>query len=299
MVFCSHGNSGTSVQQSLAQVLTDNGLRAISRGYSHLPLPDGVDLAVETDSSLRSQYQWQNVPYASIELKTKILNGIEEWDRIVPKALQICTDLGASVNYSTGHHVHFSFDEIDQDQKYIQRLLNLVYKFEAVIYSILAPSRRTCDYALPLTAEKVQRFVTCKTLNEYRSVLDAYDRRTGLNLTNCLNPSSSSHIEIRHHQGTLSPEKSRHWIVIWLQLLDHCLNRNCRMVEQLPNSRTSVEKFLICTGFKSNSGIYQQVDQDIRKAGDYILQRWKTFNGKVSLKQDKALSKEKEPSLFP
>jgi hypothetical protein len=56
---------------------------------------------------------------------------------------------------------------------------------------------------------------------------------------------------------------------------------------------------LICTGFKSNSGIYQQVDKEIREAGDYIMSRWKTFNGKVSLKLDKALAKEKESCQFP
>ena len=40
--------TGTDVQRTLADVLTANGLRAIARGYSHSPLPDGVDLAVES-----------------------------------------------------------------------------------------------------------------------------------------------------------------------------------------------------------------------------------------------------------
>jgi hypothetical protein len=40
---------GRDIQATLANVLCANGIRAISRGYDHSPLPSGVDVAVEYD----------------------------------------------------------------------------------------------------------------------------------------------------------------------------------------------------------------------------------------------------------
>jgi hypothetical protein len=299
MVFCSHGNSGSNVQNSLAQVLTTNGLPAIARGYSHTTLPVGTDLAVEYDSSVRGQFEWQGVPCAAIELKTRILNGLDEWNAIVPKALNICTDLGATVNYSCGHHLHLAFDEADQKPKHLRSLVNLVYRFEPIIYGLVSPSRITCGYAQPLTAEKVQRFQNCRNLSDYRAALNNYERRMGLNLTNCLQ-GSGSHLEIRYHQGTLSPEKSRSWLIFWLQMLEHAIRRDCRTSqEQLTNSRIGIEKLRIATGFRPNNGIYQQVDEELLATGEYLLKRWKHFNGKISLKKEKTIKREKEEPDFP
>ena len=46
-------SSGTDVQNTLAEILTANGLPSIARGYSHQSIPDNYDLAVEFDSSIR------------------------------------------------------------------------------------------------------------------------------------------------------------------------------------------------------------------------------------------------------
>lgn len=47
--------TGDDVRRTLAEVLTANGLPAVARGYSHRPLPDGIDLAVEYDASVRGR----------------------------------------------------------------------------------------------------------------------------------------------------------------------------------------------------------------------------------------------------
>lgn len=73
-------SSDRDIQNTLAEILTANGLPSIARSYSHRPIPSGYDLAVEYDSSVRGHSEWRNVPYISIELKSRILNGIDDWE---------------------------------------------------------------------------------------------------------------------------------------------------------------------------------------------------------------------------
>jgi len=48
------GTGGSrEVHETLANVLTANGLRTKARGYSHAQVPQGYDLAVEHDASVR------------------------------------------------------------------------------------------------------------------------------------------------------------------------------------------------------------------------------------------------------
>jgi len=76
------------VQSSLAEIFRANGLTAASRQYSHAEVR--TDLAVETDGSLRFEdCPFQGVKTASLEIKTRILNGIDDFSRVVPKALEI------------------------------------------------------------------------------------------------------------------------------------------------------------------------------------------------------------------
>lgn len=131
--------NGQDVQQSLARVLTANGLRAVARGYCRRPLPQGVQLAVEYDASIRGESQYRGVVWHSIEVKTRILNGIEDWETVVPKALAICRYMGARVNRSTGHHLNLDFPEVRQDPRVIRSLYNLVHRFEPVVYGLVGP----------------------------------------------------------------------------------------------------------------------------------------------------------------
>ena len=47
------------VQELLAQVLTNDGIQACSRGYTQPPLPSGLQLAVEPDGSLRDESRYR------------------------------------------------------------------------------------------------------------------------------------------------------------------------------------------------------------------------------------------------
>ena len=284
-------SSGTDVQNTLAEILTANGLPAIARGYSNQPIPNGYDLAVEFDSSIRNHTEWQNVPYAAIELKSKILNGLGEWERVIPKALQICRDLGGKVNYSAGYHVHIELAEINNNYAVIRSLFNLFQRYEPVIYGLVAPSRTSNIYCIPIQLKSYKLFRGCKAWRSYRRQLKTLPSKSGLNLSNlyCGNDiATQPHVEFRYASGTLHSDKARHWIRFLLQMVEHASKRNCQASEkQVLNDRQGLEKLLISTGFKINNKVYSQVSPELRETGKYLLRRWKKFNGNISLQECK------------
>jgi len=285
-------SSGTDVQNTLAEILTANGLPSIARGYSNQPVPSGYDLAVEYDSSIRGHSEWLNVPYASIELKTRILNGIDDWERIVPKALQICRDLGGKINHTAGFHVHIELMELFENYAVIRSLFNLFQRYEPVIYGLVAPSRTSNIYCIPIQPESFKLFQGCRAWRSFRQKLKSLPSHSGLNLSNLFcgkDIATQPHIEIRYSSGTLNADKARHWIRFLLQMTEHAVKRNCQAsMEQIPNDRQGLEKLLISTGFKVNNKVYSNVSPELRETGKYLINRWKRFNGKISLKSCKS-----------
>ena len=279
--------SGDSVQQTLAAILTANGLPALSRGYSHLPIPIGYDLAVELDSSITGSWEWSGVPYAAIELKTKVLNGIDEWERIIPKALKIINDLGGKVNHSCGFHIHLSFEEIQNDLDHIRSLFNLFYRFEPVIFGLIAQSRTNNKYCRAISMNSYNLFQGNKAEKTYISSIARLHDKNGLNLSHLINGNClaySPRIEMRYHQGTLDVEKARHWLRFCLQMIEHSQTRSCQCLpKQIINDRVGLEKLLISCGFKINNNVYSDVSSDLRETGKWLIDRWKKFNGSVSL----------------
>lgn len=261
----SHG-----AQQTIAQVLSANGLPAIARGYSHYPITPPYVLAVENDSSVMGENRYHGVSYAPIELKTKILSGINDWEAIVPKALEICSYLGGRAVQTAGHHVHMSFPEAQEKPSVIRSLYNLMHRFEPVIIDgLLAPSRRQNGYCRRLE-DRSRLLHRCHSLDSYRRALANWDRRYGLNMTHIWE--QNPHLEFRYHQATLNPDKARHWVRFCLQLVQHAVTRSCQAAaEQVPSTRQGLEKLLITCGFKSNSGIYNKVSAELRETGRYLL----------------------------
>ncbi len=284
--------SGNEVQTSLAQILTSNGLPAIARSYSSSPLQPGYDFAVEYDSSIQGSWNWNNVPFAPIELKTKILNGIDEFDQKVVKALNICQDLGARVNHTTGFHLHCGFPEIQQNPRHIGSLYNLFFRYEPLIFSILAPSRTNNQYCMAISEGK-NYLGQCKTLEDYRRLLGNRSRKHGLNLIHLFGP--NPHIEFRYHHGTINPQKARYWVVCCLALVEHAIRRNIRALDQLPKSRANLEKLLVAAGFKINNNTYRRICPDIRNTGRWLIERYGHFQGRISLRQEKTLKNDPFP----
>ncbi len=209
---------GRAVQDTVANILSNNGIRACSRPYQHSPIPTGCDICIEQDSSITGEQRYQGVRWAQIEVKTRILDGIDDWERVVPPTLEILRYCGARVNTSTGHHLHFGFDEINDDVRHVRSLWNLFHRFDAVLFGLLAPSRRNNTYCRPMpSGTKLLHGANSK--RELRRRLSGYDRYQALNLTHLFD--DAPHIELRHHHGTLDVTKARMWLRLSLALVRH------------------------------------------------------------------------------
>lgn len=268
--------SGHDVQQALANVLSANGLPSVVRGYSHEPLPRGADFAVEYDSSICGESTYQGISWHPVELKTRILT-YPEWESLVPKALEIARYMGGRVNQSCGHHVHAGLPEARaRNPRIIRSLFNIVHRFEPVVFGLCAPSRRTNGFSRPMP-DRSRMLHGCRTLRAYRTALGRWERYYGLNLTTIFD--SSPHVEFRYHQGTLDPEKARHWLRLCLQLVQHAATRNCQAAQrQAENTRKDFDNFRYSIGLKSNAGIYSKVSDELKETGRFLLRRWRHFN---------------------
>ena len=279
---------GSDIQETLANVLGRNGITSIARPYDSSPLPHGVDIGVEYDSSVCGESRFEGIKWFSIEVKTRVLEGIEDWERVVPKTLEICRYLGARVNRSCGFHLHLDLPEVLEKPIIIRSLFHLLYRFEPLIFGLVAPSRTNNDYCRAIPAERFQMLRGCRSARSCRRALQGWHEKSALNLTMLFSSNSFiryPRIEIRYHHGTLDPVKARHWTRFCLQMLQHAVNRNCQVSPQrVPNSRKGLENLLISTGFKPNNNIYSRVCPELRDTGKYLISRWKHFNGNIALK---------------
>ena len=102
--------SREQVQSTLASVLSANGLPTIARGYNRRPIPHEYVLASEYDATVAAPAvtvggdRITGISFANLELKTTILRSLEEFERIVPKAIGIARSMGGKP--SGGLHIH-------------------------------------------------------------------------------------------------------------------------------------------------------------------------------------------------
>jgi len=165
---------GRSAQKSLADALTANGIQAIARGYDHSPLPNGVQVAVEYDSSIVPEQRYAGIRWAQLEVKTKPLT-LDEWETVVPPTLELLRYAGMRVNATTGHHIHLSFEEMESDKSHVRSLWNLYHRHQSVLYGLVAPSRRQNTYcrAMPSATKLLHG---ANSMRELRRRLNVYDR---------------------------------------------------------------------------------------------------------------------------
>lgn len=275
------GGGEHDVQETIAHILTANGVRACWRSYTHAPVPDGCDVMVERDASIQGEHRFHGVRWAQIEVKTRILAGIDDWETVVPKTLEILSYCGARITPSCGHHVHLAFPEIKLDPTRVRSLWNLLHRFDGVLFGLVAPSRRTNMFCRPMPSG-TKLLHGANSVRELRRRLSSWDRYQALNLTHLFR--DHPRIEFRHHQGTLNATKSRHWVRLMLALVEHACRRNCMAAPMpLPNDRKSLDAFLTTIGLKVNTKVYSKIEPDLRETGRYVLKLWKKFNGDIPL----------------
>lgn len=276
-----------SAQESLAQALTANGIRAIARGYDHSLLPHGVMAAVEYDSSIVPEQRYQGIRWAQIEVKTAKLNGIDQWEQVVPPMLEILRYAGLRVNASTGHHIHLAFDEIHNDPRNVRSLWNLYHRFNDVSFGVVAPSRRNNSYCHSLPNES-KILHGANSIRELKRHLGRYGRYQWVNFEHIFD--DSPRIELRSHHGTLDPAKARAWLHLHLAMFDHAVRRSCQAAPApLPNTRKNFDALVTTIGMKPNTRVYAQVDPALRASAKALLKTWKKFNPHLSRRKNAPL----------
>lgn len=265
------------VQQLLAEILTNHGINAVARGYSHAAIRSGCKVAVEYDSSLRDECKYRGLRWSKIEIKTAPMT-FRELCEVLPTTLEIVRYCGARVNGSCGFHVHHHFPEAQGQPESVRSLQHLWWRFHQVMYGLVAPSRRTNSYCCPPQLSDATRFDRCATHADISGALQASSRYSGLNLINLGNPDRMT-VEWRLHHGTLEWEKVKAWVLATQRCVEHAVARSCHYkVEPFPNTQISLNALLVTTGMKPNSRIYRKVDGELRQAGKFLLRRWKRFN---------------------
>ena len=274
------GNGSTlDVQRQIAGILSANGIRAGYRGYSHDPLPRDIDIMVESDASVHGESRFFGITWAALEVKSRILQGLADYERIMPKTLEILSALKCKVNASTGHHLHIGFHEVNADARVIRSLYNLIHRVEPVIFSLVSASRRSNSYCRPLP-DVSKLLHGCRKLPCFQEALGRFERYQALNWTHLFNDDGAPRVEFRYHQGTLDSVKALHWVRFCVQLLNHAATRSCQASpEQVPASKEGLRKLLTTTGFKVNTKVYSKVCPELRQTGRfYLLKRWSELN---------------------
>ncbi len=272
------GGQAHDLRCKMADILSVNGLRAIARSYSHSPVPDGYDVVIESDGSIRGETQYQGIEWVPVEVKTRILNGNEDFDRVVKKLCELCRYLGARQNTSTAVHLHVEFREAKQTPAVIRSFFNLAHRFEAVVFGLVAPSRRDNQYCKRLP-NKTKLLHPCTRLQHFSQVLNSagLERYWAFNMTHLFG--GAPRIEFRHHHGSLDFEKILHWKNLCLRLIDHSIQRNCKASPSpLPNDKASMLRMLVTLGMKPNTRVFPKVDPELRATGRFLLRRWQILN---------------------
>ena len=265
--------------RSISNVLSANGVHADCRPYSHAPIPPGIDVMIEQDSSIHPESRFASVQQVPIEAKTRILSGLADFDRVVPKTLDILRYMGCRTNTSTGHHVHVGFPEVRENFRHIRSLWNLLHRFEPVLFSLCAPSRRQGNqYCRPMP-DVSKLLHHCRTLACFERTLASYDRYQACNFTHLWHNHGGERIEFRHFGGTLDPIKARNWATLVTRLVDHAVTRSCQASPvQIPGTKAGLHRLLVTCGLKINTKVYAKVCPELRETGRWLIRRWNRLN---------------------
>lgn len=157
---------------------------------------------VKTDISIRGN-GWEVVtPPLSGE------EGIEE----IKRGLRVLRGLGATVDQSTGTHVHHEIRDLDLAA--VKRFARTFANAQNLISGLVAPSRRNAYYSRTFSPEMAREVEAISELSRIGSYGTKYRS------LNFLPYGRYGTVEIRQHQGTLSGEKIATWIRFGQALID-------------------------------------------------------------------------------
>jgi len=272
------------VQRLIAEVLTNQGIQSLSRGYTRQPVPSGSKFAIEHDVSLRDESKYAGLRWSKIEAKTAPMTW-EEIERALPPALDIIKYVGARANHSCGLHVHHHLPEVERKPEFVRNLQHLWWRFHQVMYGLVPPSRKMNQYCRPPQQNDARRFDKARVYGQLCHELLRVDRYQGLNLTNLANRDRMT-VEWRFHSGTTDWQKIKAWALATQRWTEHAVRRSCHYkAEPISNTQQGLNSLLTTTGLKPNSRIYNTVDKELRQVGRFLLKRWKHFNPPQTFEQ--------------
>ena len=275
------------VQNLIAEVLTNQGIKAVSRGYTQRALPHDCKFAIEHDMSLQDESRYHGLRWSKIEAKTCPMTW-EDVERIVPPALEIIRYVGARCNVSTGLHVHHHLPEVVDRPQIVRSLQHLWWRFHPIMYGMLARSRKSCHYCPPPQQDDATIFDSVGSYEALCGKLNGLGRYEGLNFAN-LNHGHRMTVEWRIHGGTTDWEKIKAWVLATQRWTEHAIARSCHYKpEPISNTLAGLNALLVTTGLKGNSRIYNKVQKELREVGRFLVRRWKHFNLPQDYKSDAA-----------
>ena len=193
----------------LLKGLKDLGLNARIKGYH--PDTDFTTWDICSDSSV--SYGYGNTMTGG-ELVSPILT-LEDID-IFDKVCKVLKDVGATVDYRCGLHIHFSWT--DMDGSTVKKIIERYRKFENEFDGIMSPSRRTsyCSEGRVTNENSYARSMINYTMprgDSLDAIARAGRRENKINVTNIGSYSRTGTLEFRHHNGTIDSMKIKNWVL--------------------------------------------------------------------------------------
>lgn len=184
-----------------------------------------------SDSSIRGENP--------IECVSPILSGRKGFDSLAA-CLTSLNEAGATVNRSTGLHVHVGAEELT-DEQYVNVFAN--YKLlEEVIDSFMAKSRRANDSQWCASLRN-HDFSDCTTIEDVRCEL----RYSRYHKVNAESYDRHNTVEFRQHQGSTDFTKIKNWVNFCIKLVewskDNRLTEPVRSIDEIPFLNKTEKRF--------------------------------------------------------
>lgn len=251
-VLFDHGNPATSPRTRAARQTAAPAERTFGVEIEFIGSLEGVAAAVRAAglpcsyagySHAVSHTDWKVVTDGSVsrggELVSPVLAG-EDGRRQIRTACEALRTAGATVNRSTGLHVHH--DVRDLDVRAFGRVFRAWYNGQSAIDTMVSRSRREGrnSYCTPLTEREISQVESLLTVDR------ASTRRLGDTRYRTLNVQSYGKygtVEVRQHQGTINAAKILAWIdfgqslIAWARTARPMFDRGAQLPTLLAETR--------------------------------------------------------------
>lgn len=180
-----------------------------------------VEVALESYGHSRSTF-WRVITDASVnnggEVVSPVLQGAGGFEQL-RRVTRAMSRAGATVNGSTGLHVHHDVRDLDLDD--LKRFVFSYVKSQDAIDELVSPSRRRgrntyclrwADHDLDSFMEASQHHVSSRDTRYYTVNPCSYE--------------TYGTVEVRQHQGTLSFPKIYAWVLFGQSMIQHSLEHD-------------------------------------------------------------------------